>query len=258
MPRGVLPRGALRKRGALVRDVIADALCGPNGYFATRLPVLASHTALPFREMSGRADYERALRERYAERAGFLTPAEIFAPWYSYAAARWALAWHRVDAVKAARAGIRPPPLRVAEFGVGSGAHAVHFLDYVRTTAPDVDCRYVGVDASQDACANFEARVRAAHPGVASAVVADARSEWTLPADFQDESCPTVVFALELLDNLPHDKVRNGFEGWVVDGREDFRPAADSWVRRALALDESVAGDAFVPTGCLQFLARVI
>ena len=250
MPRGVLPRGALRKRGALVRDVIADALCGPNGYFATRLPVLASSTALPFREMKGRADYERALRERYAERAGqcinqftrvswlprhrrdasstalidlhagagFLTPAEIFAPWYSYAAARWALAWHRVDAVKAARAGVRPPPLRVAEFGVGSGAHATHFLDYVRTTAPDVDCRYVGVDASQDACANFEARVRDAHPGVASAVVADARSEWTLPADFQDESCPTVIFALELLDNLPHDKVRDGFEGWVVDG----------------------------------------
>ena len=88
MPRGVLPRGALRKRGALVRDVIADALCGPNGYFATRLPVLTSHTALPFREMKGRADYESALRERYAERAGFLTPAEIFAPWYSYAAAR--------------------------------------------------------------------------------------------------------------------------------------------------------------------------
>ena len=42
----------------------------------------------------------------------------------------------------------------------------------------------------------------------------------------------------------------------VVDGREDFRPAADAWVRRALAL-EQVAGDAFVPTGCLQFLARV-
>ena len=257
MPRGVLPRGALRKRGALVRDVIADALCGPNGYFATRLPVLASSTALPFREMKGRADYERALRERYAERAGFLTPAEIFAPWYSYAAARWALAWHRVDAIKAARAGSRPPSLRVAEFGVGSGAHAVNFLDYVRTTAPEVDCRYVGVDASHDACANFEARLQDAHPGVASAVVADARSKWTLPADFQDESCPTVVFALELLDNLPHDKVRNGlFEGWVVDGREDFRPAADSWVRRALALDP-VAGDAFVPTGCLQFLARV-
>ena len=98
--------------------------------------------------------------------------------------------------------------------------------------------------------------MRDAHPGVASAVVADARSEWTLPADFQDESCPTVVFALELLDNLPHDKVRNGFEGWVVDGREDFRPAADEWVRRALAL-EPVAGDAFVPTGCLQFLGRV-
>ena len=216
MPRGVLPRGALRKRGALVRDVIADALCGPNGYFATRLPVLAGHTALPFREMKGRADYERALRERYAERAGFLTPAEIFAPWYSYAAARWALAWHRVDAVKAARVGSRPPSLRVAEFGVGSGSHAVHFLDYVRTNAPDVDCRYVGVDASQDACANFERRVHDTHPGVASAVVADARSEWTLPAGFQDESCPTVVFALELLDNLPHDKVRNGFEGWVV------------------------------------------
>ena len=72
------------------------------------------------------------------------------------------------------------------------------------------------VDASQDACEGFEARLRDAHGAVSSAVVADARSEWTLPAGFQDESCPTVVFALELLDNLPHDKVRNGFEGWVV------------------------------------------
>ena len=72
------------------------------------------------------------------------------------------------------------------------------------------------VDASQDACEGFEARACDAHPGVASAVVADARSEWTLPAGFQDESCPTVVFALELLDNLPHDRVRDGFEGWVV------------------------------------------
>ena len=59
----------------------------------------------------------------------------------------------------------------VEQFGVGSGAHAVHFLDYVRTTAPEVfaDCRYAGVDASQDACANFERRVHDAHPGVASA-----------------------------------------------------------------------------------------
>ena len=61
MPRGVLPRGALRKRGELVRDVIADALCGPNGYFATRLPVLAGHTALPFRE-HGQSRREVAIR----------------------------------------------------------------------------------------------------------------------------------------------------------------------------------------------------
>ena len=248
------------KRGALVRDVIADALCGPNGYFATRLPVLASHTALPFREMKGRADYERALRERYAERAGFLTPAEIFAPWYSHAAARWALAWHRVDAVKAARAAVRKnsPPLRVAEFGVGSGAHAVNF--WITCGRPRRTCsRTVATRAStrpRTPAQTSKARVRDAHGAVASAVVADARSEWTLPAGFQDENCPTVVFALELLDNLPHDKVRDGFEGWVVDGREDFRPAADAWVRRALELDP-VAGDAFVPTGCLQFLARV-
>ena len=68
MPRGLLPRGARRthENAALVRDVIADALCGPNGYFATRLPVLASHTALPFREMTRprrlRARAARALR----------------------------------------------------------------------------------------------------------------------------------------------------------------------------------------------------
>ena len=246
---GVLP-GTLRKRGALVRDVIADALCGPNGCFATRLPVLASHTA-PFREMTGRADYgapcASATRSARASDSGGDLRAVV-----QLAAARWALAWRRVDAVGGPRAA--PPPLRVAEFESAPGR--MRSLSGLR--ADDRAGRGLpprGLDASQDACESFEARVREAHGAVASAVVADARSEWTLPADFQDESCPTVVFALELLDNLPHDKVRDGFEGWVVDGREDFRPAADSWVQRALAL-EPVAGDAFVPTGRLQFSGR--
>ena len=155
----------------------------------------------------------------------------------------------------------RRPPLRVAEFGVGTGAHALNFLDFVKARAPDAyaGAAYVAVDSSADACDAFLERL-APHGAVAAAVVGDAAGEWALP--WGDDDAPVAIVALELLDNLPHDKVRwtaDGIlEARVVDGAETFAPAADRWVLDAAALaGDRGGGDEFLPTGALQFLARI-
>ena len=69
--------------------------------------------ALPFREMN-RADYERALRERYAGRR-FLTPAEILRRGTACSGSLGSGVASRRR--RAAPRNVRPPPLRVAEFG---------------------------------------------------------------------------------------------------------------------------------------------
>jgi hypothetical protein len=249
----------MARRGVLVRDFIREALCGEGGYFCgAASPVLAAPKTLPFREFRGAADYRRALGDLYARGAGFATPCEIFAPWYSYAVARWALAWHRRDGAAAAARGRAAPPLRVVEFGGGTGAHAAHFLDFAREAAPAayVACRYVGVDASPAMRSRFLERLdRRGHGGVADAVAGDAAGAWALPPGFGDG--PAAVVGLELLDNLPHDKVvwREGgaCDEVRVDGRDEVAaPAADAWVLRAAALAAPrAAGAEFVPT-CVE------
>ena len=121
----------MARPGVLVRDYIREALCGPGGYFSgAASPVIASPKSLPFRSFRGAADYRAAVAARYASGGGdFATPVDLFAPWYSYAVARWALAWHRRDAASCALCsgkicarGWRPPGLTASRSTAESGA----------------------------------------------------------------------------------------------------------------------------------------
>jgi hypothetical protein len=110
-------------------------------------------------------------------------------------------------------------PLRVYEIGGGTGTFARGFLDAIKREAPKVyeSMRYTSIDISKRLCDQQSDRVRRAGHGndVHDARVGDATSVQTWGAT-NEETC--FVIALEVLDNLPHDRVwrpKRGEGDWM-------------------------------------------
>ena len=168
----------------------------------------------------------------------------------------------------------RPPrlPLRVYELGGGTGACAVGFMDHVKRVAPEyyADMEYVCVDVS-DALADAQERsvTAAGHATfIASSppkgnrregkgnrrTNAEGRRRFRVERrDARDrrgwgarDERPCHVIALEVLDNLPHDRVvlPDDFEETAEDdsrGGGALRRFAGWKQTRVVAVDESDA-----------------
>lgn len=216
----------------LLRDFLSEALYDKkDGYFArTAVPVGTIAEPIAFASLLGADDYARALDVRYRRLAKqWLTPVEIFKPHYAEAVARYVLHRYREEDEK------RGYPLRVYEIGGGAGTHAAGFLRYLRRNAPAIfaKTKFVSVEISSSLAATAERTVRDALDGdspysdsvgdvggtkrrgkqrkkphsdsdVYSVIRGDAseRDAWGAA-----DASPCFVVALEVLDNLPHDKV---------------------------------------------------
>ena len=151
------------------------------------------------------------------------------------------------------------------ELGGGSGAHAAAFLDYVREARPELyaQTEYVALEVSGALGDTQRARAAAAgHAAVFRVARCDvAGGAWPV-GDARDGEA-VVVVALEVFDNLPHDKVAYGGRrqesggealdevvvvdearrrdarggAWSREGlfREARRPLADELLARTLA-----------------------
>jgi hypothetical protein len=233
-----------------MRDYIARCLTrGESSYFSK--PVIAPlPRPLDFASLRGKSEYDRAVAALFAASAqGWLTPSEIFAPHYSRAVAHWFLS-------------ATPPraPLRVFEVGGGSGAHAVNALDHVRAVAPAryATASYTILEASARLCGAQAAAIeRAGHGGVARSVHTDALRLGELPELHTREPC--VVVALEVLDNLPHDKVVC-IDGALHEARvkedaagggrgEAYAPLADATLAATWAAMEAYGRAGWAPWG---------
>jgi len=181
--------------------------------------------------MLGRGDYEDAVSAAYREAGtAWLTPGELFAPYYARALAR-----HMLRTLPAGEM------LHIVELGGGTGTVARGILDAVLELAPDVyaGMTYVGVEASEHLARRQTETVGEQHSDRFRSELRDATSGW----GSLDER-GVVVLACELLDNLPHDRVVRGPPGdpwqetWIEEGAsgptECLRPAEDSLVMRCL------------------------
>ena len=260
----------------LLRHHLHDALYAPRtGYFTRdarrRTPVgRMEDGAIDFRALRGQDDYFDELNRRYAKLgAQWLTPGEIFSPYYADAVVNYVLETHRGDEDE--DEGLET--LRVYEIGGGTGTFATGFLDAVRRRAPKVyeKMRYTSIDISKTLVDAQSARVRASGhgKGVHTAVVGDATTVEAWGAT-KDEAC--FVIALEVLDNLPHDRVwrpTRGEGGWTqtivqknsTTGALEERdaPLEDALIERTLqaidlTADLAVSGDggAYQPRGILH------
>lgn len=175
-----------------------------RGYFSTqqrnqlgKLPSL-----IDFRSLKGLGDYRAALEEKYPD-GRFLTPSEIFRPFYGMSMAQFFLEWSRGTG-----------GTRVVEAGPGMGGQANAFLLFLKTSYPEIyrSISYTLVDVSpflSRRCREVLSESHAAliERGNIKFVVSDIEGFLRNSSPFGER---TLLMMFEVLDNMPHDRVEFG------------------------------------------------
>ena len=134
------------ERTWLVRDFIHDHLYAGQGegYFSSGEVIGRVGDAGPidFGSLRGEDDFRDAVAGRYRATSRWMTPVEVFAPFYSYAIA------DRIASVYSSKAGQGDVAdnadraeggkrkLHIVEVGGGTGSNAIHALDRLRDSYP--------------------------------------------------------------------------------------------------------------------------
>ena len=180
---------------------------GSRSYFHLG-DVIAKTNPINFKSLLGRNEYETAVRAHYdAGGRGWLTPSEIFQPYYGQALAHKLVTRLNSYSSKSLKSS---HPLIIYEVGGGSGVAASDILDWLRRVKPSIyaSCEYTILEISQGLNKRQqEVLSKRGHSHRAKSVLVDAtniyNSRSIVPRD--DRFC--IVIGLEVLDNLPHDKV---------------------------------------------------
>lgn len=193
----------------LTRDFIHDCLYNPStGYFNRIVNIFdGGEEPIEFRALRDQDAYARCLSRMYREQSRedeeyyqlWHTPSELFKPWYGQAIANYMV---RVNG--------QEDPLLVYEIGPGNGSLAKSILDYFIQSHPSVYERmeYHLVDISPTLSRIQEGKLQAHLDRVRfhQCSIVD------LPVS---EMRPAFVMAMEVLDNMPHDRIAYD----PVDGR---------------------------------------
>ncbi|KAE9168441.1 hypothetical protein PF005_g28377, partial [Phytophthora fragariae] len=189
-----------REEGVLTREFIyASLYAKETGYFTTeqREVLHAPAQGIDFGNLWGAGEYRNVVAQLYKESPeAWLTPVEVFAPHYSQALARYMLN----------SPFFRREQLEIFEIGGGSGSNALHILDYLQQQAPDVyaKTKYTLIEISPVMAERQRRRVVAAHPQQCAVLNQDILTVADTHAPVNSQC---FFLALEVLDNLPHDKV---------------------------------------------------
>lgn len=254
----------------LLRHHLGRALVGDvsSGYF-NKAVVARLAQPLDFRRMSGESEYRQVLAKHYeTSQRAWLTPVEIFQPHYAEAVGHSMLRRHR-DTFGA------DAPLRICEVGGGTGTAAISLLRWLRRTSPhDYErCSYVLLEPSALLAQVQMERLRGEGFNQERARVIHApMSGWREALGGRQHGGWSLLL-LEVLDNLPHDKLRHDIEAGVLleahvvkecssaragsgvgggtQWREELRPLTDPTLIRVaelLDLDSPEGLDAFEAT----------
>lgn len=157
----------------LVRDFILDSLYNPKyGYFASQEAVVGRiPEPIDFSQLWGRPGYTKLLSKLYREiGSSWLTPVEVFQPWYGYALAEF-IRQNSLGAKEGGpQLGAETPPkrfgqsghivdekgtLRIYEIGGGCGTCALNVLDYFEQKSPEIYKRmqYTSIEISESLAA---------------------------------------------------------------------------------------------------------
>lgn len=191
-----------------IHRALYDSVCG---YFSNEnSPVLRHNAPIQISRLRNRTEYEKVVADTYAgSEHGWMTPVELFSPFLSRAIAR------RIRSVA-------PPSgqVHVIELGAGRGTLARDVLSFWQSDKDFLSRVTYTIIEISDALASLQRR--ALEPwvkrGVARVCCSNA-IDWFKCLDkssdlgdaLRESHCHVV--ATELLDNFPHDLVREGNQG---------------------------------------------
>lgn len=247
----------------LLRDFLRRCLYHKQiGYFnkTTDNPIGTIIEPMPFNEFIDREDYLLNLQKRWSELGpAWLTPSEIFKPFYANAIAKYLISEQQL---------VDRKDMKIIEIGGGTGTFALGLLNYIRANNPEVyaTMKYVSIDVSEYSLTRQALQIKEhGHDTVwyrtekPFDITRDATDENSTPANttnttscwreimktIGNEGDGCFVIGLELLDNLVHDKVimsvKNG--NWLQarvliknnEKREEYEPIEDDEIEYVLS-----------------------
>lgn len=193
---------------------------------------------IAFRSLWGEWHWNNVYAKLYqAQQGQWLTPSELFQPYYSQCLAEWvasriAATMSSSSSANAATAATSKKKIRLMELGGGRGTNALCLLDHLERHYPklyDTVDEYVLADSSTSLLGLQQERTtrhidKITHRLCDLQDVAEGRDSLFVGTsddnndDHHHHSTTTIVLALEVLDNLPHDRIirrrRNGVDKW--------------------------------------------
>lgn len=173
--------------------------------------------------LKGEEEYKSAIAKAYRTGKGWLTPCEIFAPHYSRAIANAIAADFRKRHLSP-NSTPSSATARIIEVGGGRGTNAKHFMDHLRNAHPDVyaHTQFEAHEISPH-LASLQKLALSSHLDRSKVLVRDfARDHPPAPSsDLSEQPTETYILFLEVLDNLPHDRVVNN-EGVLYETHVDL------------------------------------
>jgi hypothetical protein len=204
-------------KSMLLRQYVEHALYARGaGYFAAKTVVGKLHQPLPYKSLANEDAYRQAVRSRWEAGefgSAWLTPCEMFTPFYGEAVARSIVERHKATYGAST-------PLQMLEVGGGNGTCARDVLHYLRREEPALyeSCKYVLVEISPALAEAQHARLShdlGRDDGPRFEVINEDALTWA--EDRARRSPLEGVWwynLFEVLDNLGHDNMR------VADLRE--------------------------------------
>lgn len=241
-----------------------------------------SDPAINFKGLLGEWHWRWLYGKLYKEQDGqWLTPVELFRPYYSAILANFISHEVKASAIEG-----KAKQLHIVELGGGRGTNAIGILDHLRDSHPGVYnnlSSYTIMDASptlielQRSILLGDDEVggrRDKHADLIRLEQKDMLDVAEGRIHLLDESeCLTVVLAMEVLDNLPHDKVKICKEdGSMLQTelhldqssgllKEVYRPMDDALLQKMLAVYPAYAPTTsrakWVPTVATQVIAKL-
>ena len=221
-------------------------------YYAqpSNLVVGAPLQTVNFRNLLGEWHWRRIYRKLYDEQHGqWLTPVELFSPYYSQVLAEYCVKQRELSSEE----------FEVVELGGGRGSNALGILSHLQQVHPDVYERLLGytiIDSSPSLHElQKEVLLQSGHSSKLHFLEKDLTdvAESKTPLMPAVSSTPTIFVALELLDNLGHDKVRKDKSGFtlenavIVNDQENFIPLSDPLLKQVLRQVPAYGGQGGIP-----------